>query len=212
MRITKLEHAALLVEDGGRTLVVDPGSLTTAIVEAAGVEAVVVTHEHADHWTPEQLTRLLERAPGIPVFGPPGVAAAAEGFDVTVVRPGDAVQAGPFALRFFGGVHEPIHPSLPLVDNVGVLVNETLYYPGDSYAVPEGVEVDVLAAPASGPWLRVGDAMDFILAVRPRRAFPTHDMLLSRIGKGIQYPRLQGATEQGGGEFVPLEPGETLDA
>lgn len=212
MRITKLEHAALLVEVSGKTLVLDPGSLTTAITEATGVEAIVVTHEHADHWTPEQLTRLLEHAPGIPIYGPPGVANAAEGFDVTVVRPGDTVTTGPFTLRFFGGTHEPIHSSLPLVDNVGVLVNDTLYYPGDSYAVPEGVDVEILAAPASGPWLRVGDAMDFILAVRPKRAFPTHEMLLSRVGKSIQYPRLSGATEQVGGEFVTLEPGDALDS
>ena len=212
MRITKLEHAALLVEDGGRTLVVDPGSLTTAITEATEVEAIVITHEHADHWSAEQLTRLLDRAPGAPVFGPAGVAAAADGFDVTVVRPGEAVEAGPFTLRFFGGRHEPIHSSLPLVDNVGVLVNETLYYPGDSYATPDGVSVEVLAVPASGPWLKIGDAMDFVLAVRSRRAFPTHDMLLSRVGKDIHYPRLKSAVEQGGGEFVALEPGDTIDA
>ena len=108
-------------------------------------------------------------------------------------------------------MHEVIHSSIPVIENVGVLINDALYYPGDSYAVPEGVAVDTLAAPLGAPWLRIGDAMDYVLAVKPRRAFGTHDMTLSVIGKNMHRQRLQWATEQGGGEFLPLEPGESLD-
>ncbi|MFP3381565.1 hypothetical protein SB767_35190, partial [Bacillus sp. SIMBA_069] len=78
-------------------------------------------------------------------------------FDITVVHPGDSVEAGPFSLRFFGGRHAVIHESIPVVDNVGVLVNDTLYYAGDSFSIPEGVEVDVLAAPAGAPWMKIAE-------------------------------------------------------
>jgi len=104
-----------------------------------------------------------------------------------------------------------IHSSIPIVDNVGVLVNDALYYPGDSFTVPEGVEVDVLAAPVGAPWLKIGEAIDFVLAVRPRRAFATHEMVLSTAGKAMGGDRLKWAAEQGGGEYVALEPGDTLD-
>ena len=211
MRVTKFEHAALRIQQGEDVLLVDPGSFTAPLDDLSGLVAVVLTHEHPDHWTPEHLDRILRAAPGTPVYGPAGVARAAEGYEISVVAPGDTVTAGGFTLRFFGGTHEVIHSSLPVIDNVGLLVNDEFYYPGDSYAVPEGVEVGTLAAPLGAPWLKIGEARDYVLAVTPRRAFGTHDMTLSVAGKTMHRQRLQWATEQGGGEFVVLEPGESLD-
>lgn len=213
MRVTKLEHAALVVEHSGDRLFIDPGKFTTPITEAAGALAVVVTHQHDDHWTPEQIGRIRDRNPEARVFGPEGMAAiAAEaGIDVERVTPGDEVEVGPFRLRFFGGRHAVIHSSIPVIDNVGVLVNDALYYAGDSFAVPEGVEVGALAAPAGAPWMKIAESMDYVMAVKPRRAFPTHEMVLSRAGKDLSNARLAWATEQGGGEYLPLEPGDSFD-
>ena len=211
MRLTKLEHAALVVEDSGDRLYVDPGKFTTPITESAGTVAVVITHQHDDHWTPEQLGRIVAANPDVRIFGPAGVAAAASGFPVETVAAGDEVEVGPFRLRFFGGKHAQIHPSIPIIDNVGVLVNDALYYGGDSFVVPTGVSVEVLAAPANAPWMKISESMDYLIAVAPRRAFPTHEMLLSRAGKDLSNARLRWAAEQGGGEYLPLEPGDAID-
>jgi len=211
MRVTKYEHAALTVQDSGKTLVIDPGSFTNPLDELENVVAIMLTHEHPDHWTPDHLDRLLTKFPDAPVFGPQGVADAAGGYDVTVVSPGETVTVDPFTLRFFGGRHNVIHESIPVVDNVGVLVNDAFYYPGDSYAVPDGVDVKLLAAPLGAPWLKIGEAMDFVLAVKPRRAFGTHDMTLSVIGRGMHRQRLKWATEQNGGEFLELDPRDSAD-
>jgi L-ascorbate metabolism protein UlaG (beta-lactamase superfamily) len=211
MRVTKQEHACLIVEASGKTLVIDPGVFTTALVGLNGVVAVVITHEHGDHWTAEQLTRILERNPGAKVYGPEGVANAAPDFDVTIVKDGDTIDADPFTLRFFGDKHAVIHESIPIVDNVGVLVNDSLYYPGDSFTVPEGLEVNALAVPVGAPWLKIGEAMDFVLAVKPSRAFATHEMVLSTAGKTMGGDRIKWAVEQSGGEYVALEPGNSID-
>ena len=211
MRVTKFEHAALTLTEQGRKLVIDPGSFTLPLAELADVVAVVITHEHPDHWTPDHLDRILQFAPDVPIFGPEGVAAAAAGYNITVVQPGDTVTVEPFTLTFFGGKHSVIHESIPVVDNVGVLVNGDFYYPGDSYAVPEGANVKLLAAPVGAPWLKIGEAMDFVLAVAPRQAFATHDMTLSVVGRGMGRARLKWAVEQDGGEFLELEPAESTD-
>ena len=58
-------------------LFIDPGKFTTPITEAAGAVAVVVTHQHDDHWTPEQIGRIRDRNPEARVFGPEGMAAVA---------------------------------------------------------------------------------------------------------------------------------------
>jgi L-ascorbate metabolism protein UlaG (beta-lactamase superfamily) len=210
MRITKLEHAALILEEAGRRLVVDPGGLTNPILGLTDVDAIVITHEHADHWTADQLHRIQESSPKAVILAPSGVARAAEGVDIRVVSPGESVEVGPWKLRFFGGNHAIIHPTIPVVENVGVLVNDRLYYPGDSFYIPLGVEVDTLAAPAGAPWLKVSEAMDYITLVAPKRAFGTHDGVLSAAGTGLVHDRLKAVTEAKGGEYFALKPGESI--
>jgi len=93
------------------------------------------------------------------------------GLPVHVVFHGDHYEVEGFELDFSGDLHQEIHRSIPLVQNTGVTVNRTLYYPGDSYTIPED-KVKVLACPASAPWLKVSDVMDFIAAVKPETLFP----------------------------------------
>lgn len=210
MRIVKHEHACQVIEKGGSTLVIDPGAYTLPLSDVTGVVAIVITHEHPDHWTAEHIERLREKNPDARVLGPAGVAAAAAGIDVEVVAPGDTVEIEPFTLAFYGGKHAVIHESIPVIDNVGVLVDGQLYYAGDSYAVPD-VDVEVLAAPIGAPWLKIGEAMDYVMAVKPRTVYPVHEATISVIGKTMGHARLEWAAQQVGGTYTPLEPGDSLD-
>jgi L-ascorbate metabolism protein UlaG (beta-lactamase superfamily) len=210
MRITKYEHACFVAQIADKKLVVDPGSFTVPLPDANNVVAIVITHEHADHWTPEQLERILSASPQAKIFGPAGVVAAASGFDVTTVKAGDTVSVDPFELEFFGEKHAEIHSSIPIIDNVGVLINGEVFYPGDSYTLPPKT-VELLAVPSSAPWLKVGDVMDYVLAAKPKRSFAVHEMINSVAGKGMANGRIEATTQQGGGEFFPLEPGESIE-
>jgi L-ascorbate metabolism protein UlaG (beta-lactamase superfamily) len=210
MRITKYEHACFVASIAEKKLVVDPGSFTVPLPDTNGVVAVVITHEHADHWTPEHLQRILTNSPDVKFFGPAGVAAAATDFEFTVVAAGQKIEIDPFTLEFFGEKHAEIHSSFPIIDNVGVLINDQVFYPGDSFTQgPAGV--DLLAVPASAPWLKIGEVMDFVLVAKPKHSFPTHEMVNSVIGNGMANARIQSVTEQGGGEFFPLAPGESVE-
>lgn len=210
MRITKYEHACMVLEDDDARLVIDPGNFTAPLPDVDDIVAVVITHEHQDHWDAGQLDRILEANPGIPIFGPTGVADAADAYPIDVVSPGDEREAGPFRLRFYGGRHAVIHESIPVVDNVGVLVNGVFAYSGDSYDVPP-VAVHTLAVPTGAPWLKIGEAMDYLAAVRPERAFGVHEAPLSAVGLGMAHARLGNVARVGGGEYVQLEPGESIE-
>jgi L-ascorbate metabolism protein UlaG (beta-lactamase superfamily) len=210
MNITKREHACLVVEQSGATLVIDPGYFTAPFTEPDLV-AIVVTHEHPDHITRDNLDQLLAGARGpVELFAPAGVAAAHPDYHWQVVDGGDVRAAGPFALVFSGGHHATIHRSIPIVDNVGVFINETLYYPGDSFTVPEG-DVPVLAVPSSAPWLKIGEVMDYLDAVKPRHAFPTHERVNSDSGNVMANARITSVVESHGGRVTVLAPGETLE-
>ena len=77
--------------------------------------------------------------------------------------------------------------------------------------MPTGVDVAMLAAPIGAPWLKIGEAMDFVLEVAPRAAFGTHDGTLSPAGLRMHRDRLAWATAQGGGTFHELDAGDTID-
>ncbi len=56
MRITKFGHSCIRLEYDGKVVVVDPGMFTDP--EAVdGADAVVITHEHPDHYLPDHLAR-----------------------------------------------------------------------------------------------------------------------------------------------------------
>jgi L-ascorbate metabolism protein UlaG (beta-lactamase superfamily) len=212
MRITKLGHACVRLEHEGRVVVIDPGGFTSADA-VEGADAVLVTHEHPDHLSPDHL-----RATPAPVYTIEAVAARirddpALADRVTVVAPGDTLDVAGMSVRVVGRRHAVIHPSLPLFDNSGYVVSAggtTLFHPGDSFELP-GVDVDVLCAPVAGPWLKLAEAMDYVRAVAAPRTLAIHDVPASEIGLGMVDQRLSAYLEPVGGTYTRLQPGQDLD-
>jgi L-ascorbate metabolism protein UlaG (beta-lactamase superfamily) len=182
MRLTKFGHACVRIEDGDRVLVIDPGTYSEA--EAlAGATGVLVSHEHADHADLDKLEVALKEHPALTVYGPTSWAAGAAdrlGEHVVGVTSGESFAAAGFAVQAVGGQHAEIIDGLPGCPNLGYVV-EGIYHPGDSLFVPEA-SVETLLLPASGPWLKMREAIELTRAIRPARAFPIHDALLSEIG------------------------------
>jgi L-ascorbate metabolism protein UlaG (beta-lactamase superfamily) len=211
MEIRKHEHAFLELSQKGQTLLVDPGLYSEVLPELKEVVGVVYTHLHDDHSFLPHAQQIVKLFPNAQLFGTAEVRVKFEGLAVTAVHHGDHHEVGNFQLDFFGDLHQEIHRSIPLVQNVGVLVNSTLYYPGDSYTICD-YPVEVLACPSSAPWLRVGDLIDFLEIQKPKRAFPTHNALLSEAGHALQNNRIREFVEKHGGEFEYLTPGQSTKA
>jgi L-ascorbate metabolism protein UlaG (beta-lactamase superfamily) len=210
MQITKLEHACLVLEKDSQRVILDPGSYTRPVGDYQNVLAVVITHMHDDHCSEEQLQAILASNPGVKIFGTDEVCKRLAKFETTAVHHGDFYSEGPFALEFFGDMHAEIHRSIPLIQNCGVMINDQLYYPGDSYTQPDR-KVEILACPTSAPWLKIGDVMDFVSAVKPKRCFPTHNVHLSEIGHELNNGRVKLVTEAGEGTFEYLTPGQSIE-
>ncbi|MFD9741506.1 MBL fold metallo-hydrolase [Umezawaea sp. NPDC059074] len=185
MELTKFGHASVVLERDGRRLVIDPGVFTDASA-LDGAEAVLITHEHVDHFVEERIRGVLAEVPGLEVWTNPAVAAVLGdvGGRVHGVGAGDAFLAAGFDVKVFGEWHAVIHPDIPLVRNVGFLVDDAVFHPGDALIAPD-VPVEVLLVPAHAPWSKTGELVDWVREVKPVRAVGIHDGLLNEVGLGL---------------------------
>lgn len=216
MELTKYGHACVTLRAGGTTIVIDPGTFSPRASDLlVGASAALVTHNHFDHFDVDVVRSALASNHGLQVVGPASVTDAlidlpafAEG-RVTTVRDGDVIDVAGVSVAVFGEAHAAIHDGIPVPHNVGYLVGGTVFHPGDSYAVPP-FDVDTLLVPVSGPWVKVGEAIDFIVAVHPRRTVAVHDAMLSNIGHR-SVAMFLGETGLSAIPMVELPHGETLD-
>jgi L-ascorbate metabolism protein UlaG (beta-lactamase superfamily) len=186
MRLTKLEHACVRLEKDGATLVIDPAawSMPRAIEGASGV---LITHEHFDHVDPDGLRSALTADPGLELWANAPVAGQFTGFGgrVHVVRHGDAFRAAGFDVHAYGERHALLHRDIPVIENTGFLIDRAVFHPGDSFTVPED-PVQVLLLPASGPWLKTAEMIDYAREVAPARGgYAIHDALYGDVGRSV---------------------------
>ena len=181
MKLSKYQHACFVVEKDGASIVVDPGSMTHDFIMPKHVAAVYITHSHVDHLDVQKVITILREHPKAVLLADASILSDFSSEHTQAIVSGETVDAGGIKLHFVGGNHEPIDSSMPTPVNIGVIIEDTLYYPGDSYFVPEQ-PIRHLLLPISAPWLTIGNALDMVRATKPERVFPTHDALLSSDG------------------------------
>jgi len=211
MQLTKHTHATVVLSENESSLVIDPGAYTPNSADLiASATAVLVTHDHPDHFEAGILNAALEAQPDLRVWAPASVVQALEVHDdrLTAVTAGDRFEAAGFEVTVVGEHHAPIHADLPEMDNVGYIIDGTIYHPGDSYVVPE-VTIELLLLPTSGPWAKLGEAVDFVRAVAPSRVIQVHDLMLSDVGRHSFADFIGQLTDR---TIETLEPGTTVSA
>jgi len=184
MRLTKLEHACVRLEKDGVTLVIDPAawSMPRAL---EGASAVLVTHEHFDHFDADGLRAALTADPGLQLWTNASVASEFAGFSqdqVHIADDGDAFSVAGFDVHAYGHLHAVLHRDIPVIENTGFLIDGTVFHPGDSFTVPQD-PVQTLLLPASGPWLKTGEMIDYAREVAPARGgLVIHEALFGETG------------------------------
>ncbi|AXK36978.1 MBL fold metallo-hydrolase [Streptomyces armeniacus] len=212
MELTKKGHACVRLTKGDRTLVIDPGGFSEPDA-AIGADAILVTHEHPDHFDESRLRAAMEANPAAAIWtlgSVSGQISAAFPGRVHTVGHGDTFSAAGFDVEVHGELHAVIHPDIPRITNVGYVVDGSVFHPGDALTVPDR-PVDTLLLPVHAPWSKVAEVIDYLREVRPRQAYDVHDGLLGELGHTV-YGRMlgPGGPGVGGAEHTRLTPGTSV--
>jgi L-ascorbate metabolism protein UlaG (beta-lactamase superfamily) len=209
MKITKLGHCCLLVETKGKRLLTDPGCFTIEThSKLENIDSILFTHEHADHYHLDSLRILLEKNPDVQIFANSSVSEllGRENIKYVTIKHGETVDFEGIILTGYGVIHAEIHTSLPLSSNTWYMIENRFFYPWDAYTNP-GCPVEILALPVSGPWVKIGEAIDYALTLKPKVTFPVHDHF--RFGGSHTMP--SKILPENGIEFIPMVEGDSRE-
>ncbi|MBY0376910.1 MBL fold metallo-hydrolase [Patescibacteria group bacterium] len=210
MKIKKLGHCCLVIETNGKRIMTDPGSFSVLQKEEKDIDLILYTHEHQDHYHLETLREVLKNNPNAKIITNTSVGKllTAENIDFTKVEDGELFDFEGISIKGFGNLHAEIYETYGRVQNTGYMIDK-LCFSGDAFEDPK-MEVDILALPVTGPWMRIKDAIDYAKKLKPRIVFPVHDAHIHDWAEFI-YRVPANILKESNIEFKKLELGKEED-
>ena len=207
MKISKHLHSCLLVEDQGKTVLIDPGNYSVeggaiTLEQITKLDALCITHEHMDHMYMPFIESLVDKFPQLTIFGtlsiknnlePEGIIVSSEGNEYVKLLP------VPHEKIFMGP--SPLNNMITLFDRIAT--------PGDSLTFASSPEI--LALPIQAPWGDTTWATEMALKVKPKVIIPIHDWhWKDEVRKGM-YDRLEQFFAHYNIRFLKPETGQVFE-
>lgn len=171
MKVTRYFQSCLLVEEGKARLLIDPsGQEAERFGEFGKLDAVIYTHEHADHFDPELAQRFADS--GAAIYANASTAKQMRN-QPTLVSDGQKFDVNGLTVEAKELPHCLMVDGSESVQNTGYLVDGKIFHPGDGKEL-SGLTVDTLAVPLSGPDISLKDAYAFTMQVGAKQVIPIH--------------------------------------
>ncbi len=159
---------------GEKVVYIDPWKLSPGAEKA---DIVLVTHEHRDHFSPDDIAK-ISRADTI-IVAPQSVAAKSN-LKIQIVKPGDKVTVSGILIEAVPAynVNKQFHPKT--AGHVGYIVTlggKRIYHAGDTDVIPEMAQIqcDIALLPVSGKYVMTArEAVEAAHTLRPALAIPMH--------------------------------------
>ncbi|MEI6887548.1 MAG: MBL fold metallo-hydrolase [bacterium] len=189
MKITKFGHCCMLIEEKNVRILTDPGTYSTSQNVVKNIHFVLITHEHPDHLHIDSLKTVINNNPNAIIITNKAVGALLDKQNIkyTIVEDGDSLDLSGVLLEGFGKEHAVIYKSIPTIQNTGYFIGNKLFYPGDSFTNPNR-NVDILCLPVAGPWMKLSEAIDYAIELKPSICIPVHEGILKVPGGTHMIP------------------------
>lgn len=191
MNIKKIGHCCLLIKIGNLTILTDPGNYTEEQNTLTGIDVVLITHEHADHFHIDSLKKIIENNPHVKVITNTAVGKKLDQVNIAyqILEGQDEINFLGVDFKAYDHRHAEIFDDYGQVQNTGYFIAGELFYPGDAFCIPhnrteqdhintESIMVKILALPVAGPWCKFADALRYAIAINPKYVFPVHDGMI----------------------------------
>ena len=207
MKISKYLHSCLLVEDQGKTILIDPGIFTyqekALDINALGkLDYLLISHEHPDHMHMPFVQELLAKFPNVKIITNNTIATLFSKENITATYEGDAI------VSVIKAPHEKLWDKEPPDHVIFTLFNK-LTHAGDSFHFAATSEIVALGIQA--PWGSTTDAVNRALELHPKVIIPIHDWMWRDDFRKSMYQRLKEFFQTKGIDFKTPETGEIME-
>jgi L-ascorbate metabolism protein UlaG (beta-lactamase superfamily) len=177
MKLTKLGHSCFILDINNTRILFDPGVYTVKYATIENIDIICISHGHADHLDMDLLKEILKNnSPVIITNADVANTLKLEGIEAKVIANGEVININNTVIEAYGEKHIFVRPNFDAGNNIGFLINETFFYPGDNYTLPNK-PIEVLAMPSAGPWVKLDEALAYAIKVNPKKVFTVHDSI-----------------------------------
>ena len=210
MKLSRLIHSCLLIEDSRANLLIDPSNFSwqdkkVQVASLPKIDYILITHKHADHLEPEFIRAVLGANPEAIVIGNSESVEELESFDI------EAQTNSPDWIELTTLEHPTLWRGMPGCKNTVFTLWDELTVFGDNRQLDKVNFAETVAFPIVAPWGSLVEAIDLLLETPPKRVIPLHDWHLSEAGQAWYYQRLSDTLTGHGIEFVDVKPTESID-
>lgn len=210
MKITRLVHSSLLIENQSVRVLIDPGDFSfhddridpTTLND---IDYILITHSHDDHCYAPFVQAVLRVSPGATIISNDEVAdkLKIDGFSVSTSTP-----------EFLNSelrTHAALWKGAPRPQNTLFTLWDTITVCGDNREIADSKHAPVVAFPITAPWGSMTDAIDRLIEAKPDIVIPVHDWHLSTEGKQWYQQRMAAALEPAGIKLLQIGDTESID-
>ncbi|MFA6524218.1 MAG: MBL fold metallo-hydrolase [Candidatus Paceibacterota bacterium] len=208
MKIKKLGHCCLVIEENSKRIMIDPGKYTTTFQnEEKNIDYIFITHEHSDHIHVDSLKVILKNNPNVEIITNVSVGKILDKEEIKyfLIEEGqEKIIGGDILICGVGKLHKGVYEGIPRVENIGFTINDKFFYPGDALENPKK-QIEIVAFPVVGSWLKLSGAIDWLKELKPKIAFPVHDGIINEYGKNAFLKNSEKILSNTNIEFKVLE-------
>ena len=171
--ITWLGHDGFLIKGDGKAIVIDPFQ----VKKCEPADVILVTHEHYDHCSPEDIQKVQEAST---VIVTEADSAKKLSGDVRVVQPGDKLTVSGIQIEAVPAynTNKNFHPKQNGWLGFVLIVNGVrIYHAGDTDLIPEmdSIKADIALLPVSGTYVMTAEeAVEAAKIIKPKLVIPMH--------------------------------------